>query len=100
VDHGSLQVPEDVDSDFVEICRGTPWGRHDYLMITYTGQEPALLCKVTDAIADLDLLYSGASGTRFACGADTAGDSVVLSCREFFEYDGHAELTYPLAGSE
>jgi hypothetical protein len=100
VAHGSLEVPEEVNLDFLEKCRQTPWGRHDYLMIMYTGQEPALLCDFTDAVYDLDLLYSGAPGTRFACGAGIDGGAVVLSCREFVEYDGYAKLIYPVERSE
>jgi hypothetical protein len=95
VDHSSLDLPDDIDADFIERCRRTPWGRHDYLMIMYSGQEPALLCSTVDAVSDMDLLYGGAPGTRFACGADLDAGRVILSCREFVEYDGYAELTYP-----
>ena len=97
VEHASLEIPEEMDAGFLADCRQTPWGRHDYLMIMYSGHEPALLCSLVDAVSDLDLLYSGAPGTRFSCGADVDGGAVVLSCREFLEYDGRAELTYPLA---
>ncbi|WP_430792089.1 hypothetical protein [Actinoplanes sp. G11-F43] len=96
LDHKSLELPEDIDADFIESCRRTPWGRHDYLMIMYSGMEPALLCGTVDAISDIDLLYSGAPGTRFSCGADVNDGRVILNCLEFVEYDGYAEFTYPI----
>ncbi|HEV7951242.1 MAG TPA: hypothetical protein VGP24_15885 [Glaciihabitans sp.] len=100
VNHHSLELPEEPDAEFLKRCRRTPWGRHDYLMIMYSGQEPAILCSITDAVPDMDLLYSGAPGTRFACGAYVVGDAVTLSCSDFVEYDGFAELTYPIEGSQ
>jgi len=98
IEHHSQEVPVEVTLDFLESCRRTPWGRHEYLLVMYWGQEPSLLCRTDEAIFDLDLLYSGSPGTRFVCGADLQDGSAILSFREFVEYDGFAQLTYPVGG--
>lgn len=88
------EIPNLVNSDYIALCKKTPWGMYEYIFIMYAPDEQALLCKTDDAIADLDLLYSAAPGTRFLCGAEIEKKIIRVFHSDFAEYDGFSKLTY------
>lgn len=90
-----IEIPEVVDANFLALCRNTDWGSHEYVFIMYNRGCKSLLCKLEDAVTDLDLLYSEAPGTRFICGADVEGESIQIIHADFAEYDGFSRLIFP-----
>ncbi|MFJ7148709.1 hypothetical protein ACIQVT_10955 [Streptomyces sp. NPDC100445] len=55
-------------------------------MVAYAPGREALLCDRDDVLADLDLLYAGAPGARYFCGADLDEDRLVLTVEDFAEF--------------
>lgn len=96
----SLKMPMNVDTKFIDKCRETPLGSHRHVLIMYAPEEPSILCRLEDAIIDLDLLYSHAPGPRYFCGADVDGEEVTLSCTSFAEFDGFSEIIFAIIEGE
>ncbi|MGH3802845.1 MAG: hypothetical protein ACRDTD_22505, partial [Pseudonocardiaceae bacterium] len=92
----TLVLPKIVDTGFITLSRRTPWGKHGHIFVMYNGDEPAILCSTEDAVADLDLLYSGAPGTRFFCGAEINGKETKVVHSDFAEYDGFSKIRFPV----
>lgn len=90
----TIELPIEVDAETLKRCADTKWGRHGRLLIMYNGDEPGIFCDVATGIKDLDLLFSAAPGTRFICGARTAGRGVEPVFDDFAEFNGFSVLTY------
>lgn len=91
-----FDIPGDVPDHFLMRLRKSLIGSHDYLILLYNGDEPSLLCRLVDGIADMDLLYSRAPGTRYFCGADVVDGKVIPAYQDFGEFDGFGRITVPL----
>ncbi|MFI8963362.1 hypothetical protein ACIGO8_14760 [Streptomyces sp. NPDC053493] len=89
VPHIHIDLPEnETDNEFWERFRETPAGRHEYVFLMYSAREPGVVCKAREAIPDLDLLYSGAPGSRYFCGAEAEEGGPTPHFMDFAEYDG------------
>ncbi|MET9952242.1 hypothetical protein ABZ135_11930 [Streptomyces sp. NPDC006339] len=89
VPHTRIELSDDAASEtFWEQFRTTPVGRHQYVFLMYAAHEPGIVCSARDALPDLDLLYSGAPGPRYFCGADLQDGHPKLRFTDFAEYDG------------
>ncbi|MWA12865.1 hypothetical protein [Streptomyces sp. BA2] len=87
VPHTEIDTAPSDDPAFTEAWGSTPLGGHPFVLITYTGSEPAVLCRTEDALRDIDVLYLRAPGPRYFCGADSQDGEVTLFSEHFAEYD-------------
>ncbi|MFC8171070.1 hypothetical protein [Streptomyces sp. NPDC057325] len=91
--HRELEIPDDpLDDNFWEAFKASPIGGHDFTFLMYSGREPGFACRTHDAVPDLDLLYSGAPGSRYFCGVDMGSEGPVLNFKDFAEYDGNGVI--------
>lgn len=94
VPHTVLRLPDDDNwTPFLGEASRTPAARHAYVYIMYSWREPGILCRTTEALPDIDYLYSSAPGPRYFCGADVSDGTPLPSFRDFAEYDGGDEIT-------
>ncbi|MFE0130537.1 hypothetical protein ACFWY6_02905 [Streptomyces sp. NPDC059037] len=87
-------MPDNNDwEQFLSEAAETPAGQHEHLYIMYSWREPGIVCRTTEALQDIDYLYSSAPGPRYFCGADVSNGSPVLAFSDFAEYDGGDKIT-------
>ncbi|WP_163010694.1 hypothetical protein [Streptomyces dangxiongensis] len=88
-DTPGLHIPfeeGDPQPEWVDNFSSTPLGRHKFIMVAYAPDKEALLGDRDEVLADLDLLYVGAPGARYFCGADLDQDRLILSVEDFAEF--------------
>ncbi|MET7489579.1 hypothetical protein [Streptomyces sp. NPDC005538] len=97
IEHDTLDLTELGDADLVTLVRRYPVGVHPYVLTMFTPDQPGLICRTEDAIANLDHIYWKAPGFRYFCGVDVSADGG-WACRheDFGEFDGFARLTLPV----
>jgi hypothetical protein len=87
VPHARIEMPVRPGPDFVQECRGMPATGHEYLLVTYSASQSAILCRTADALIGMDDLYLSAPGPRYFCGAAMECGEVRIFPDDFAEYD-------------
>jgi len=80
---GGVMTRDDAP-DFEDQVRQARLGRHSHVYVMYAGDELGLIAPLADVLADLDLLYSGAPGYQYLCGASA---DLRLSPDDLAEYE-------------
>lgn len=89
LNYRDLEVPEDSPGqDFWKEFHNSPVGSHEFIFLMYGSREPGFVCRISDAITDLDFLYSSAPGPRYFCGTDLGSDGPRPNFGDFAEYNG------------
>ncbi|MGW2015663.1 hypothetical protein [Streptomyces sp. NPDC001927] len=92
--HLEFEIPDSTQSqDFWNSFHATPAGGHEFTFLLYGAREPGIACRTREALPDLDLLYSGAPGARYFCGADLSNGTPLPRYDDFAEYDGNGLIT-------
>jgi hypothetical protein len=90
-----IHVPfgdDDPQEQWVDKFHDTPLGRHDFIMVAYAPGKEAILAARDDVLADLDILYAGAPGVRYFCGADIIRDTVIVAAEDFAEFSDNGVI--------
>ncbi|MCL8014598.1 hypothetical protein [Streptomyces sp. AS02] len=76
----------DPQEQWVQEFSKIPVGCHEFIMVAYAPNQEALVGKTHEVLTDIDLLYAGAPGARYFCGADGGEESLCLAVRDFAEF--------------
>lgn len=95
VPHFVIDVSAVSDAQRRELARKSRAGRRTHLLVLYSSNEPGLLADFKFVIDNYDLLFWGAPGVRYMCGASVSEEKgLVLYCDELVEFDGADRLTF------
>lgn len=92
LDHAIVDCSALSDEEIVDEVSKYPISEHSHLLVMYTPNQPGLICKFSDGIANLDLLYWKAPGVRYFCGIDIGVGARTPCYPHFAEFDGHAKI--------
>ncbi|MEV5348131.1 hypothetical protein ACIG54_22220 [Streptomyces achromogenes] len=92
-----IQIPfgdDDPQPRWVGHFSDTPLGRHEFIMVAYAPGRDALVAARDDVLADLDILYAGAPGVRYFCGADIDQETVTAAVEDFAEFSDSGVIVH------
>ena len=97
LEHAVVEASEMLESDAVINARRSRLGAHSHLLAMFSPEQPGLICRVEDGLANLDYIYWKAAGFRYFCGVDKNAEGVSeFFFSDFGEFDGFAKITLRL----
>ena len=91
-----IDLSEASEATITKWLKGTSLARHSHLVAWYESEEEGMAIETTDGIQNLDTLFWGAPGTRFAFGANLTGNTWVPVFADLLEYRGADIVTATL----
>jgi hypothetical protein len=82
----SLEV--DLETPPFPSLEATRLGRHDHVFVMLNLDEQGIVCATELLLENFDLLYAGAMGVEYVCGAELRGGDADLFMNDYAEYDG------------
>lgn len=82
-----LRLNQMTEEETREFIYSTTLGQHRYAAIWYGRTQPCLVCELSFAAENLDLLFSSGWGARYVFGSDGRGEDAEFFFPDFVEVD-------------